>query len=116
MGKFVSLRVGAIAVACLVLGGTSASAWQAKAGAAKTHVVSMQIAGFDPAILSVKSGDRVTWVNKDLFPHTATAVDKAFDSRSVAPDGTWTFIAGKPGTYLYSCTFHPTMKGTINVQ
>jgi plastocyanin len=76
----------------------------------------MQIVGFDPPVLNVKPGDRVKWVNKDLFPHTATADDKAFDSHSVTPAGTWTFVAGKPGTHTYTCTFHPNMKGTIRVQ
>jgi plastocyanin len=115
MGQRLALRRYAAAVASLVLAGAAVSSSQVKNGA-KTFVVSMQIAGFEPQILTVKSGDRVTWVNKDFFPHTATADDKAFDSHSVPPTGTWTFVAGKPGTYTYTCTFHPTMKGTIKVQ
>jgi plastocyanin len=110
-----AVRICAAAVASLILAGTAASTGEVKAGA-KSYVVTMQIVGFDPPVLSVKSGDRVTWVNKDLFPHTATADDKAFDSHSVAPSGTWTLVAGKPGTYTYACTFHPTMKATIKVQ
>jgi plastocyanin len=97
------------------LAGAAASTGQGKAGP-QSYVVSMQIVGFDPPVLTVRSGDRVTWVNKDLFPHSATADDKAFDSHSVAPTGTWTFVAGKSGTHTYICTFHPTMKGTIKVQ
>jgi len=100
------MQVSAAAVVSLTLAGT----------APKTYVINMQIAGFDPPELTVKPGDRVNWVNKDLFPHTATADDKAFDSKSVAPSGKWTFVAGKPGTHTYICTFHPTMKGTIKVQ
>jgi plastocyanin len=100
------MQVSAAAVVCLTLAGT----------APKTYVINMQIVGFDPLELTVKPGDRVTWVNKDLFPHTATADDKAFDSKSVAPSGKWTFVAGKAGTHTYICTFHPTMKGTIKVQ
>jgi plastocyanin len=105
----------AAAVAGLVLAGAAASSAQVKAGG-KTFVVTMQITGFEPQNLAVAAGDRVTWVNKDLFPHTATADDKTFDSHSVAPTGTWTFVAGKPGLYTYICTFHPTMKGSIKVQ
>jgi plastocyanin len=93
----------------------AASSGKVRAGA-KTFVVIMQITGFEPQILTVASGDRVTWVNKDLFPHTATAEDKTFDSHSIAPTDAWTFVAGKPGTYAYICIFHPTMKGTITVQ
>jgi plastocyanin len=109
------MQAYAAAVVGLTLAGTAASTDQAKT-APKTYVVRMQIAGFDPPELTVKPGDRVTWVNKDLFPHTATADDKAFDSQRVAPSGKWTFVAGKPDTHAYICIFHPTMKGTIKVQ
>jgi len=105
----------AAAAASLILAGAAASTGRSEAGAT-AHVVSMQIAGFEPRTLSVKTGDRITWVNKDLFPHTATADNKTFDSGSVAPDGSWTFVAAKPGMYTYTCAFHPTMKGTIQVQ
>ena len=115
MGQRLAVRIYAAAVAGLVLAGAAASSGQVKTDA-KTFVVSMQITGFEPEILTVASGDRVTWVNKDLFPHTATADDKAFDSHSIAPTGTWTFVAGKPGIHTYICTFHPTMKGSIKVQ
>jgi plastocyanin len=101
----------AAAAASLLWAGAAASD-----PAAHDHLVSVQIAGFEPQVLSVKTGDRITWVNKDLFPHTATADNKAFDSGSIAPAGTWTFVAVKPGTYTYTCAFHTRMKGTIRVQ
>jgi plastocyanin len=110
-----ALQLSATAVVSLAFAGTAASTSQLKT-APKEYVITMQIVGFDPQALTVKSGDRVTWVNKDLFPHTATADDKAFDSHSVAPEATWTFVAAKPGTHTYICTFHPTMKGTVQVQ
>lgn len=112
-------QVSAAAVISLALAGTAAStgkAVPAAKAAPKEYVVVMQITGFEPASLTVKPGDRITWTNKDLFPHTATADDKAFDSKSVAPAGSWTYVAGKPGTHAYICTFHPTMKGTVTVQ
>lgn len=99
----------------LTLAGAAASTGETKSKP-KTYVISMQIVGFDPPELSVKPGDRVTWENKDLFPHTATADDKAFDSKSIAPTAKWTWVAGKPGTHTYVCSFHPNMKGTIKVQ
>jgi plastocyanin len=102
-------------VSGLLLAGTAAPEGQTKPGA-KSVVVTIENVRFDPQELTVKSGERVTWVNKDLFPHSATADGKAFDSHSIAPTGTWTWVAGKPGTYTYTCTFHPTMKATIRVQ
>jgi plastocyanin len=103
----------ATAVASLALAGAAGSA---EGAAPKSYVISMQITGFEPAALTVKTGDRITWINKDLFPHTATAEDKSFDSKSIAPAGTWTYIAGKPGAHGYICTFHPTMKASITVR
>ncbi len=106
-------QLSAAAVVSLALAGTAASTG---AAVPKTYAITMQITGFDPAELTVKPGDRITWTNKDLFPHTATADDKAFDSKSIAPAATWTYIAGKPGTHTYICIFHPTMKGTVTVR
>jgi len=42
---------------------------------------------FNPAELTVHRGDRVVWVSKDLFPHTATAKDKTFDSGTIDANG-----------------------------
>jgi plastocyanin len=45
-----------------------------------------------------------------------TPAAHAFDSGSIAADSSWTHVASKAGEYAYGCTFHPTMKGTIEVQ
>ena len=81
-----------------------------------THQIVIDQMRFNPPTLTVKRGDRIQWVNKDLFPHTATSTAKAFDSGSIAPNASWSFVAGKPGSYPYLCTFHPTMRGTLNVR
>ena len=84
--------------------------------AAATHTVVMEGVAFVPETLSVKQGDTVIWVNKDLFPHTATAQDRSFDSPEMAPNKTWKYTATKSGTFPYVCTLHPTMKGTLVVK
>jgi plastocyanin len=71
---------------------------------------------FVPEKLTVRRGDRVVWINKDPFPHTATGRIRGFDSRSIAPESSWRYVAGKAGTFPYVCTFHPTMKGTLVVE
>lgn len=71
---------------------------------------------FNPGTLRVHKGDRIVWVNKDLFPHTVTATNKAFDSGSIAAGDSWTYVANKAGEFSYGCTFHPTMKGSLRVQ
>lgn len=70
---------------------------------------------FTPQSLTVRRGDRVTWVNKDLFPHTVTAAGK-FDSRQIAAGGSWTYTARKAGEYDYICTLHVGMTGRLEVR
>jgi Plastocyanin len=81
-----------------------------------THTVSIESMQFGPDELSVRRGDRVVWVNKDLFPHTVTEDGKAFDSGDIPVGKSWTYVAAAPGRYTYTCTYHPTMKGTLIVQ
>ena len=90
------------------------SAAESPAGA--SHTVTIENLQFNPAELTVHRGDRIVWVNKDLFPHTATAKDKAFDSGSIDANGSWTFNADKVGDHPYGCNFHPTMNGQIHVR
>jgi plastocyanin len=71
---------------------------------------------FMPETLIVMRGERVTWVNKDPFPHTVTANSKAFDSGKLGPDMSWSFVARSEGTYTYGCSLHPTMKGILIVR
>ena len=80
-----------------------------------THTVTIDSTRFQPAELRLSAGDTVVWVNKDLFPHTATAAGR-FDSGSIATDGSWQHTVIERGAIDYVCTFHPTMKGTLRVE
>jgi plastocyanin len=84
--------------------------------ASKTHIVTVENMKFEPQSLTVRRGDRVVWVNKDLVPHTATANNHQFDSGNIAPQASWTYVASQDGTFEYSCIFHPTMKATLIVR
>lgn len=86
------------------------------AAAGVRHIVVMDGTRFQPENLTVKLGDRVVWVNKDPFPHTATAVSGVFDSKSVGPEKSWKYTPGKRGVFPYVCTLHPTMKGVLRVE
>ena len=101
--------LAAALVAALVAAGATA--------APQTHTVVIEGMRFHPETLTVLPGDRVVWVNQDVFAHTATATDsKAFDSRSIAPKASWTYRPRKAGTIAYGCSLHPTMKGTLVVR
>ncbi|WP_278185298.1 cupredoxin domain-containing protein [Paraburkholderia ginsengiterrae] len=84
--------------------------------AAKTYVIVIEQMRFNPPVLTVHRGDRVMWVNKDLFPHTATSTPTAFDSHEIRPDASWSYVTRQIGSYPYLCTLHPTMRGTLIVQ
>lgn len=110
-----SLGRDAAMAASLVLLGISGASSQSASGA-RIHSVTIENMQFSPAVLSVHRGDRIVWVNKDLFPHTATATNQAFDSGSIAAGASWTYVANKAGEYPYGCTLHPTMKASLTVQ
>jgi len=84
--------------------------------AAKTYTVTIEGMRFNPQTLTVHRGDRLVWINRDLFPHTATADSKAFDSGSIAPNVSWTYRARRVGEFDYGCTFHPTMRARLVVE
>ncbi|MGE3775108.1 MAG: cupredoxin family copper-binding protein [Gammaproteobacteria bacterium] len=94
-------------------GATGGSAAQ---DTAREYTITIEAMRFEPDTLAVRRGDRVTWVNEDLVPHTATATTKVFDSGSIAPGGAWTHVAAEPGTQAYACAFHPTMKGEVVIR
>lgn len=81
-----------------------------------THTVVIKDMKFQTPILTVKVGSTVEWKNSDIVAHTATATGKEFDSRIIAPGGSWKFTAKKTGTFDYICTLHPNMKAKLIVQ
>lgn len=81
-----------------------------------THTVVIEGTRFEPQALTVRPGDTVVWINKDLFPHTVTAQTGGFDSKSIAPDKSWQYTPRKMGVFRYVCTLHPTMKATLRVE
>ena len=71
---------------------------------------------FNPQTLMVKSGEKITWVNRDEEPHTVVSVEKQFKkSTALDTNQEFTITAAAPGTYTYFCSVHPKMTGTIVV-
>jgi plastocyanin len=73
---------------------------------------------FEPRTLTVPVGTKVTWVNRDDVPHTATSTTKprAFDSKTLDTDDKFSHVFTKPGTYDYFCAVHKHMTGQIIVK
>lgn len=86
------------------------------AAAATTHTVTMDGTTFKPSSMTIALDDSVVWKNEDPFPHTATATGGAFDSKPLAPGGSFTFRPPAKGDFPYKCSLHPTMRGILHVQ
>jgi plastocyanin len=71
---------------------------------------------FSPTALTVKAGTQITWTNHDDIPHTVVSDAHTFKSKVLGNGEKFTFTAGKPGTYSYSCSIHPNMTGKVVVE
>jgi plastocyanin len=91
-----------------------------RSGPPKAVTVVIRKFKFEPATVTVHSGETVEWKNDDFVPHTATAdgdaQKPAFDSGTIQTGAAWRYVARKEGTYNYTCKFHPNMKGKLIVQ
>ena len=83
----------------------------------ETHTVTIDATSFTPANLTIRAGDTVIWVNKDVLPHTATeSAKKGFDSGMLATGASWKRTFAAKGDVNYVCAYHPTMKGRVRVK
>src|SRR5438105_11622425 len=83
----------------------------------KQNRIEIKDFAFNPQTLMVKSGDKVTWINRDEEPHTIVSVEKQFKkSTALDTDQEFTITVGAPGTYSYFCSVHPKMTGIIIVE
>jgi plastocyanin len=95
------------------LGGDTKDADSVGAGQNKIEIKDF---AFNPQTITVKAGEKITWINRDEEPHTVVSVEKQFKkSSALDTDQEFTITAGAPGTYTYFCSVHPKMTGTIVV-
>jgi len=71
---------------------------------------------FNPPTLTIAAGTTVTWKNEDDIPHTVASTTKAFKSKALDTDDSYTFTFTTPGVYEYFCSLHPHMTGKIVVE
>ncbi len=79
------------------------------------HVVEIRQLKFEPAELTVAVGDTVVWINRDIVPHTVSALDAEWSSGELKKDESWQWIARTRGTTRYYCEYHPTMRANLVV-
>jgi plastocyanin len=68
-----------------------------------------------PVNASIPKDATVTWTNKDIAPHTATADDGSFDAGTINPGSTASAMITGQGTVPYHCNIHPWMHGSLQV-
>jgi plastocyanin len=102
-------------IAALLVGALALPTPQAGAQATGLVVVHIKDFKFVPATLKIKSGTTVRFVNDDQDAHTATALEKRFDSGGLDTGDAWSHVFSTPGTYSYFCAVHPFMKGVVIV-
>ncbi len=79
----------------------------------REHLVEIEGFAFLPDRLRVAPGDRVTWVNKDIAPHTATAVDGSWDTGTIRAGEAASLVVGNGQAETYICRFHPQMSARL---
>ena len=84
-------------------------------GGGVQHQIIIQGASFTPLVVDVKTGDTVTWVNRDTTPHTVTSIryfqdeddishvyiGENFDSGYIAPGDSYTRAFSDTGNFWY---------------
>lgn len=77
------------------------------------HIVEIHKMKFQTRLLNVKIGDTVTWINKDIVPHTATAKDKSWDSGQLKKGESFTLTITDQTSLDYFCFYHRQMKAKL---
>lgn len=97
----------------LALSACSGTSTPSGGGTGGGSTITMKDNAFDPAALTVKAGDTVTFKNADSVPHRIVVGTDDLGEQGPGEDKTWK--APKDGTYPMRCTIHPSMQGRITV-
>ncbi len=84
-------------------------------GGAAGSAVTIKDFSFDPATLTAKVGQEITWTNQGNASHTVTFDAGGPDSGTLASGATFKHTFDAAGSFTYHCNFHSSMTGTITV-
>lgn len=87
----------------------------AAAANAKTHNIDIASFKFSVAELSVEVGDTITWTNKDGAPHTATALDGSWTTKTLKKGESETITVTAEMGREYRCNIHRNMKAKLKI-
>ncbi len=95
--------------------GSNANAPAPSGEAPRAEKVEIADFAYDPDPVTVQVGGKVTWLNQDSAPHTATAEDGSFDTGTLEEGKLKSETFKQAGTYEYICQIHPDMHGVVEV-
>lgn len=113
------------AVLCLVVTVVVGASWRlalAQSPAAAGATIAMKDFEFSPKEIKIKVGQSITWTNNGNAAHSATAIDKSFNTRNLQPGESKSVTFSTPGVFAYHCVFHGNpddksgMTGTVVVE
>ena len=79
--------------------------------------VTMKGIAYQPRTITVRPGQRITWVNDDDVLHDVVSTSGERIESELFPRGkTFSFTPTRRGTITYVCSIHPGMEGTIEVR
>jgi len=82
--------------------------------ATENHIVVIEGMKFQPSALLVRSGDTVTWINRDIVDHDITEENtKAWSSGILGAGEQWSRVTTSSASYF--CSIHMVMKGKLKV-
>jgi plastocyanin len=81
-----------------------------------TNMVTIDNFTFTPPELTVAVGTTVKWINHDDIPHSVVNKDKAFRSKALDTDDSYSYTFASAGAFEYFCGLHPHMTGKIIVK
>ncbi len=103
------------ALAAVVLPVNRVKAENTAGASPQEHQVEIQKFKFSPAVLTVRPGDTITWLNRDIAPHTATAKDRSWDTGTIKNMATGSIVVTADTATSYYCRFHPMMKAELKL-
>ena len=99
----------------VALGPVAALLLAASAEAApRTHLVTIDKMKFLSVPAGVRRGDVILWENRDMFRHTATAKNGAFNV-DLPPGSKGKTVVQQVGSVAFFCKYHPGMRGVLKV-
>ena len=88
-----------------------------KGDAVSGQQVEMKDIAYQPETIRVRTGETITWINRDAVQHDVVNVMEGEEPRSeLFNEGqTYEWTPTEPGTIEYLCTVHPNMRGTVEI-